>query len=79
MPPSASAQAADEPPRVRPKPRHGGVDSFDDAALLAELGDEGADDGEETHEELERRLRREIAAMPDTMALEEAALMRDLA
>ena len=79
MPQSASAQAADEPPRVRPKPRHGGVDSFDDAALLAELGDEGADDGEETHEELERRLRREIAAMPDTMALEEAALMRDLA
>ena len=79
MPPSASAQAADEPPRVRHKPRHGGVDSFDDAALLAELGDEGADDGEETHEELERRLRREIAAMPDTMALEEAALMRDLA
>jgi hypothetical protein len=58
------------------------VESFDDAALLAELGDEGADgsdDGEETHEELERRLRREIAAMPDTMALEEAALMRDLA
>jgi len=45
------------------------VDSFDDVALLAELGDEGADDGEETHEELERRLRREIAAMPDTMAL----------
>ena len=84
MPPSASAQAADEPPRVRPKPRHGGVDSFDDAALLAELGDEGREgadgsDGEETHEELERRLRREIAAMPDTMALEEAALMRDLA
>ena len=58
------------------------MESFDDAALLAELGDEGADesdDGEETHEELERRLRREIAAMPDTMALEEAALMRDLA
>ena len=84
MPPSASAQAAGEPPRHRrPKPRHGGVESFDDAALLAELGDEGgdegADDGEETHEELERRLRREIAAMPDTMALEEAALMRDLA
>ena len=86
MPPSASAQAADEPPRVRPKPRHGGVDSFDDAALLAELGDEGGpdegadgSDAEETHEELERRLRREIAAMPDTMALEEAALMRDLA
>ena len=84
MPPSASAQAADEPPRVRPKPRHGGVESFDDAALLAELGDEGGEgadgsDAEETHEELERRLRREIAAMPDTMALEEAALMRDLA
>ena len=60
------------------------MESFDDAALLAELGDEGrggadGSDGEETHEELERRLRREIAAMPDTMALEEAALMRDLA
>ena len=60
------------------------MESFDDAALLAELGDEGREgadgsDGEETHEELERRLRREIAAMPDTMALEEAALMRDLA
>jgi hypothetical protein len=60
------------------------VESFDDAALLAELGDEGGEgadgsDAEETHEELERRLRREIAAMPDTMALEEAALMRDLA
>ena len=85
MPASASAQAAGEPPRHRrPKPRHGGVESFDDAALLAELGDEGREgadgsDGEETHEELERRLRREIAAMPDTMALEEAALMRDLA
>ena len=87
MPPSASAQAAGEPPRHRrPKPRHGGVESFDDAALLAELGDEGGpdegadgSDAEETHEELERRLRREIAAMPDTMALEEAALMRDLA
>ena len=87
MPPSASAQAAGEPPRNRrPKPRHGGVESFDDAALLAELGDEGGpdegadgSDAEETHEELERRLRREIAAMPDTMALEEAALMRDLA
>ena len=86
MPASASAQAAGEPPRHRrPKPRHGGVESFDDAALLAELGDEGGDEGadgsdaEETHEELERRLRREIAAMPDTMALEEAALMRDLA
>ena len=60
------------------------MESFDDAALLAELGDEGGEgadgsDAEETHEELERRLRREIAAMPDTMALEEAALMRDLA
>ena len=59
------------------------MESFDEAALLAELEDdqEGTQhaEREETHEELERRLMREIAAMPDQMALEEAALMRDLA
>ena len=78
---STSTKPPDEP-RRRPKPR-GGVESFDEAALLAELEDdqEGTQhaEREETHEELERRLMREIAAMPDQMALEEAALMRDLA
>ena len=81
MAPSTSTKPPDEP-RRRPKPR-GGVESFDEAALLAELEDdqEGTQhvEREETHEELERRLMREIAAMPDQMALEEAALMRDLA
>ena len=81
MDPSTSTKPPDEP-RRRPKPR-GGVESFDEAALLAELEDdqEGTQhaEREETHEELERRLMREIAAMPDQMALEEAALMRDLA
>ena len=81
MAPSTSTKPPDEP-RRRPKPR-GGVESFDGAALLAELEDdqEGTQhaEREETHEELERRLMREIAAMPDQMALEEAALMRDLA
>ena len=59
------------------------MESFDETALLAELEDdqEGTQhaEREETHEELERRLMREIADMPDQMALEEAALMRDLA
>ena len=81
MAPSTSTKPPDEP-RRRPKPR-GGVESFDETALLAELEDdqEGTQhaEREETHEELERRLMREIAAMPDQMALEEAALMRDLA
>ncbi|ACO65503.1 predicted protein [Micromonas commoda] len=81
MAPSTSTKPPDEP-RRRPKPR-GGVESFDEAALLAELEDdqEGTQhaEREETHEELERRLMRDIAAMPDQMALEEAALMRDLA
>ena len=81
MAPSTSTKPPDEP-RRRPKPR-GGVESFDEAALLAELEDdqEGTQHAEReaTHEELERRLMREIAAMPDQMALEEAALMRDLA
>ena len=81
MAPSTSTKPPDEP-RRRPKPR-GGVESFDETALLAELEDdqEGTQhaEREETHEELERRLMREIADMPDQMALEEAALMRDLA
>ena len=81
MAPSTSTKPPDEP-RRRPKPR-GGVESFDETALLAELEDdqEGTEhaEREETHEELERRLMREIADMPDQMALEEAALMRDLA
>ena len=59
------------------------METFDENALLAELGDDQEthelDEHVETHEELERRLMREIAAMPDQMALEEAALMRDLA
>ncbi len=59
------------------------MESFDETALLAELEDdqEGTQhaEREESHEELERRLMREIADMPDQMALEEAALMRDLA
>jgi len=81
MAPSTSTKSPDEP-RRRPKPR-GGVETFDENALLAELGDDQEthelDEHVETHEELERRLMREIAAMPDQMALEEAALMRDLA
>ena len=81
MAPSTSTKPPDEPRRC-PKPR-GGVESFDETALLAELEDdqEGTEhaEREETHEELERRLMREIADMPDQMALEEAALMRDLA
>ena len=64
------------------------MDDFSDEALLAELGevsgdDDGpASDGGETFESLdvlERRLRRELAAMPDlTPCDEEAAIRREI-
>ena len=64
------------------------VDDFSDEALLAELGDEGPasdegpavpSDGEtfESLEVLERRLRRELASMPDACD-EEEALRREI-
>ena len=77
-------------PRVRRAPREpttrgGGIESFDEAELLAELGgDDGEDEGEanddddESHEELEARLMRELAAMPDAHAAEEKALLASI-
>ena len=58
------------------------VDDFSDEALLAALGDEGpavSSDGEtfESLESLERRLRRELASMPDACD-EEEALRREI-
>ena len=74
--------------RAAARPKVRSVDDFSDEALLAELGevsgdDDGpASDGGETFESLEaleRRLRRELAAMPDlTPCDEEAAIRREI-
>ena len=88
MPPRPARPAP--APRVRRAPREptarkGGIESFDEAELLAELGgDDGEDDVEanddnnESHEELEARLMRELAAMPDAHAAEEKALLASI-
>ena len=75
---------AREPParRAPARPKMRSVDDFSDEALLAELGDEGpavSSDGEtfESLEVLERRLRRELASMPDACD-EEEALRREI-
>ena len=53
------------------------MESFDEASLLAELGEDGDDDFE-SHEEVEARLMRELAAMPDAHAEEETALLASI-
>ena len=53
------------------------MDSFDEAALLVELGDDGDDDFE-SPEEVEARLMRELTAMPDAHAEEEKALLASI-
>ena len=75
---------ARDPPARRAAAR---LNDFSDEALLAELGDAGdgdgpASDGDETFESpdvLERRLRRELARMPDsTPCDEEEAIRREI-
>ena len=92
---SRAERASREPreprePRARDPPaRHATarLKDFSDEALLAELGDAGdgdgpASDGDETFESpdvLERRLRRELARMPDsTPCDEEEAIRREI-
>ena len=53
------------------------MESFDEASLLAEVGEDGDDDFE-SHEEVEARLMRELAAMPDAHAEEETALLASI-
>jgi hypothetical protein len=61
------------------------VQAFSDEALLAELGDEdgvseadAVDAGSESLEALERRLRAELASMPDSSCDEEAAIRAEI-
>ena len=80
MPPR-QARGVGQPQRPRRGPSARGLDTFGDAELLAELGGEGDDDAGdsiESHEELEARLMRELAAMPDAHAADERALLASI-